>query len=103
MIGEMIGMVTLVKRRQALAPSISAASCNSLGTPCRPARKMIIWKPVSHRLMMMRAGLAQPGSNSQLTGPSPNQCNTSLSTPNSGLRIWTQTTAKATAGVMEGR
>ena len=39
MIGEIIGIVTFMKRRQALAPSISAASCNFMGTPCRPARK----------------------------------------------------------------
>ena len=39
------GNVTYQKRCQALAPSISAASCTSRGTPCRPARKITTWKP----------------------------------------------------------
>ena len=44
-VGETSGSVTCRKRAQAPAPSISAASYISCGTPCSPARKISIVLP----------------------------------------------------------
>jgi hypothetical protein len=43
--GESIGSVTCQKRCTAPAPSMLAASYSSSGTPCSPARKMIMRLP----------------------------------------------------------
>lgn len=53
MVGASSGRVTLRKRCQALAPSISAASVNSRGTDWSPASRSIMWKPKYFQVMTM--------------------------------------------------
>ena len=66
-VGEIIGTVMEKKRWIAPAPSISAASYISFGTPCSPARKMIIVLPPTAPQSATRIsdGRAEAGSASQ--------------------------------------
>src|SRR5262245_40209370 len=91
-VGESIGSVTLRNPCQALAPSISDASYSSVGTPCSPARKMIIVLPpiAPHRLMRMSPGLDQAGEPSQPGPTIPTAKSRLLSGPKLGLRIQIQ-------------
>src|SRR5690242_13684514 len=63
-VGEIMGMVTCQKRRSAVAPSMDAASYNSCGMPCKPARKMTIMLPpiAPHSATRPRLGSAHDGS-----------------------------------------
>ena len=79
--GVIIGTVMFQKRRQVLAPSISAASSSSFGTLCKPARKMIICGPMDQRLIRMKAGLVKGGLNSQATGAIPKTFRNSFRIP----------------------
>ena len=68
--GEIKGSVTLRKRAQRPAPSNSAASYNSCGTPCRPARKInMVLPPIApHIAMMIKPAIAHCGSRNQPGG-----------------------------------
>ena len=71
-------------RCQTLAPSIEAASCSAQGTPCSPARKMIIPVPkLRHAAIMISPGIDQLASPSQLGPSMPNQPRNVLMSPNS--------------------
>src|SRR4051812_29163738 len=105
MVGEIIGSVIFQNLAQRPAPSISAASTNSLGTPCKPARKISMALPPmpAQSAMMATDGNAHCFDVSQ-PGPSiPNHDKTKLIGPTLGLKIHVQSSARATVGVRWGR
>jgi hypothetical protein len=60
-VGEISGMVICRRRAAGPAPSISAASYSSFGTPCSAARKMIMRPPptLPHSEIRIIAGITQ--------------------------------------------
>jgi len=60
-------MVTWRNLLHSPAPSMEAASYNSVGMPLRPASRITELAPkMPHRLMRMKAGMASAGSKNQL-------------------------------------
>ncbi len=86
-VGRKSGSVTEISRRQGLAPSMTAASCTSSGTACRPARKMIMRVPtLRHTAITTSEGSAHVVSLSQLGPVIPTTASAELSSP-SGSRM----------------
>jgi hypothetical protein len=103
-VAEIMGNVTWRNLAHAPAPSSSAASDSSTGTPCRPARKISIALPpvLAHRLMIMIDGKAHSLLASH-DGPAiPMALRARFAGPISGYRIQLQSSARATAGVSVG-
>ncbi len=81
-VGRIIGRVMWRNRCHEVAPSMAAASCRLHGTDWRPARKMIIAVPkLRQDAIMIRAGIDQFGSPSQLGPGMWNQPSTVLISP----------------------
>src|SRR3954465_12914973 len=103
MTGEIIGMVTLSKRCNQLAPSMIDASYSDMGPSCSPARKITIELPAPHTAMNTIAILAQAGSDNQAGPVTPILASKVLMMPPCPAYMQNQRMLPATNGISDGK
>src|SRR5436853_4889418 len=95
MVGRNKGSVMAVKRCQALAPSMAAASYSGAGMLSNPARNTIMGKPKFHQTVAPASeGMTMWGSEIQGIFPIPTRLSRKLSAPEWGAKSQLQIMAK---------